>query len=249
MTAATIVLIPGLMNDGWVWTGQLGSLSRMGPVYVACNDGLTTLADMADRILETTQGPLIAVGHSMGGRVALEMIARAPDRVIALALVSTGAHGARETEAASRQTLVDLAITDGMTAVARAWMPGMMSASTPEETRRAIQAMIERADAKVFAGQQHALLNRPDRLRFVASLCLPTLIVTGDADTWASPTQHEELAHAISGSRLEIVEVAGHMLPAEAPDALTTLLHAFILENLQAQQSSEDANFASIGTE
>ena len=70
-----IILIPGLMNDGWVWRHQLGPLSRLGPVTIASNDGCDSLKDMASRILSASQGPLAVAGHSMGGRVALEVVA------------------------------------------------------------------------------------------------------------------------------------------------------------------------------
>ena len=82
-----IVLIPGLMNDGWIWRHQIGQLSRITSVTIARTDGCDSLAAMADRILGHTAGPLMVIGHSMGGRVALEVVARAPERVKRLALL------------------------------------------------------------------------------------------------------------------------------------------------------------------
>ena len=45
-----IILIPGLMNDGWVWRHQFGALSRIAPVTVARTDGCGSLREMAERI-------------------------------------------------------------------------------------------------------------------------------------------------------------------------------------------------------
>ena len=61
-----IILIPGLMNDAWVWRLQAGPLSRIAPVTVANNDGCDSLGAMAERILALSHGPLAVVGHSRG---------------------------------------------------------------------------------------------------------------------------------------------------------------------------------------
>jgi len=223
----TIVLIPGLMNDGWVWQAQMSRLSRLAPVFVACNDGCDTLAAMAARIADATIGPLYVAGHSMGGRVALELVATIPDRVARLALLSTGAHGKREAEVAGRMKLVALAKGKGMAAVADAWMPDMMGANADAEARDGVRAMLCRADPAVFAAQQQALLNRIDRTALLADINCPTLVATGEQDGWASPTQHAALAAGIPDAQLQVVPGAGHMLPVEAPETLADLLATF----------------------
>ena len=63
----TIILIPGLMNDGWVWHGVIGALSRLGPIHIARTDGCDSLAAMARSIAESVNGPMVVIGHSMGG--------------------------------------------------------------------------------------------------------------------------------------------------------------------------------------
>lgn len=216
------------MSDGAVWGDRLGSISRIGPAHVACNDGLDTLSQMAARILDATRGPLRVVGHSMGGRVALELVAQAPERVERLALLSTGAHGVRETERAGRMAFIDLARASGMRGVAEAWMPDMVGADCPEPIRAAITAMLMRATPDGFAAQQNALLNRPDHSALLTRIACPVLVMTGAQDLWASPAQHAEMSAAISTARLSIVDGAGHMLPMEAPDRLAEVLLPFL---------------------
>src|SRR3546814_5373064 len=101
------------MNDGWVWRKQLPALSRLGPVMVARNDGHDTLAGMARDILDRSAGPLAVVGHSMGGRVALEIARAAPERVTRLALLDTGANAAADAESGARNAPVGLARRGG----------------------------------------------------------------------------------------------------------------------------------------
>ena len=53
-----------------------------------------SLVAMADSVLGATTGELDVVGHSMGGRVAFEIVRAAPARVRSLALLDTAAHPA-----------------------------------------------------------------------------------------------------------------------------------------------------------
>lgn len=227
-TSDTIVLIPGLMNDGWVWRHQLGPLSRLGAVHVARTDGCASLAEMAARILDETRGPLKVAGHSMGGRVALEMVAAAPRRVTRLALLDTGAHGAKPAEAEGRNALVELARAEGMAAVCKAWLPDMLGDRARGDARlvEGIGRMLERCAVMDFVAQQQALLERPDRMALLPDIACETLLITGAEDRWADPDQHRWMASLIPGSRVEIVAGAGHMLPVEAPEALAGLLVA-----------------------
>lgn len=230
-----IVLIPGLMNDAWVWRHQIGALSRIAPVVVANNDGADRLDAMARRILETTAGRLAVVGHSMGGRVALEVAAAAPGRVAKLALIATGA-GARAEgsagagEEAGRLALVELAEARGMAAVARQWLPPMLGAAgrANEGLVAGIEAMLSRCPPAAFAAQQRALLARPDRTALLPTLGMPLLTLAGAEDAWSPPAQLAAIAAAAPVGRAEVVPDAGHMLLVEKPDAVTALLMEFL---------------------
>jgi pimeloyl-ACP methyl ester carboxylesterase len=231
MDKMQIILTPGLMNDGWVWRHQVGALSRIGPVTIARTDGCGTLQEMAERIVGATIGPLAVVGHSMGGRVALEVAALAPDRLAAIALLDSGAGGSpTDAERAGRMQLVDLARSRGMAAVAREWLPPMLGAKSRENNGLldGITEMLERCSPQTFALQQQALLGRPDRTALLAQIECPLLAMAGSEDEWAPPSQHEAMAKAAPRGRLEVVPGAGHMLPVEAPDAVTEILVDFL---------------------
>src|SRR5262245_30933036 len=86
---------------------------------------------MAERILAAAPPRFALAGHSMGGRVALEVMARAPQRVTRLALLDTGYEAlapgeAGEKERAGRHRLLDIAQRDGMLPMARDWARGMV---------------------------------------------------------------------------------------------------------------------------
>lgn len=221
-----ILLIPGLMNDAWVWRHQVGRLSRIAPVTIACNDRDASLAEMAARILAGSNGPLAVAGHSMGGRIALETFRLAPERIVGLALLNTGVHGFREAERAGRERLVALGRAEGMQPVADSWMPQMLGRAQrgDRELVSGIAEMLCRCPPDIFAVQQAAMMARADLTPLLGAIRVPTLVATGAEDGWASPAQHEEIAAAIPGAVLRIVADAGHMMPVEDPDAVTALL-------------------------
>jgi pimeloyl-ACP methyl ester carboxylesterase len=221
-----IVLVPGLMNDGWVWRHQIGPLSRIAPVAVARTDGCDTLAAMAGRVLAIGNGPLCVIGHSMGARVALEAALLAPDRVARLGLLDSGVASAAEGEAAGRLRLAALARESGMAAVAAEWLPPMLGAAAlgSRGLIDGITEMLVRCPPEAFAAQQHALIHRPDRRAVLADIPCPTLIATGAEDRWSPPEVHREMAGCMPLSTLRIVEGAGHFLPVETPEAVTDML-------------------------
>jgi pimeloyl-ACP methyl ester carboxylesterase len=221
-----IVLIPGLMNDGWVWRDQVGPLSRVAPVHIACNDGCDSLVAMAARIVDRTSGRIAVAGHSMGGRIALELFRLAPERVAGLALLDTGVHGVRDAELPGRRALVEMAQREGMRAVAADWMPQMLAPARRADAALidGITEMLARCPAEAFAAQQSGMMARADLTPLLGEIRVPTLVATGEEDGWSSPAQHEAIAAAIPGATLRIVPGAGHMMPVEDPAAATALL-------------------------
>src|SRR6201986_2260110 len=85
-----LVLVPGLMCDEAVWQPQLKALKKVGHIQVADHGELDSLGAMAEAILARAPPKFAVAGHSMGGRVALEVVRRAASRVTGLALLDTG---------------------------------------------------------------------------------------------------------------------------------------------------------------
>ena len=86
----TILLLPGLLCDASVWAAQVEALRPHADVLVADFSQHDSLEAMARSALAMMDGPIIAIGHSMGARVAMEMVHLAPERIVKLALIDTG---------------------------------------------------------------------------------------------------------------------------------------------------------------
>jgi pimeloyl-ACP methyl ester carboxylesterase len=233
--STTLMLLPGLNCDAAVWAPQVAALQGQARCVIPAWGLRNSLTAMAQQVLDEAPTERFAVaGHSMGGRVALEVMRLAPQRVERLALLSTGTHPlatgeAGEKERDGRLALLKIAQERGMRAMAREWARGMVHPdriATPLFDE--VLDMLERGSAAQFAAQINALLNRPDAASLLPTIQCPTLVLTGRDDSWSGPAQHEAMAAAIPGAQLVIVEHCGHMCTLEQPQAVSSALAGWL---------------------
>ena len=238
MSKQVLLLLPGLLCDDTVWTHQRSALSAIADTVVPDYRSLDSISAMAEKVLcEAPAQTFALAGHSMGGRVALEVVRKAPSRVTRLALLDTGfeplASGdAGAQERIKRMQLLDIAKTQGMRAMGQQWAPGMVHpdrVSTP--VFEDILAMIERRTPAEFEAQINALLGRPDAGPVLSSLACPTLLLCGRQDAWSPYARHKVMHHMIPvpWSSLSAVEDCGHMSTMERPDTVSALLVQWML--------------------
>jgi pimeloyl-ACP methyl ester carboxylesterase len=222
----TILLLPGLLCDASVWTAQIEALRPHAQVLVADFSQHDSLEAMARSALAMAEGPIIAIGHSMGARVAMEMVHLAPERIRKLVLIDTGIDSRREGEEAKRQVLVDLAFAEGMGALADRWLPPMVHVDRVEDVAllAPLKEMVMRATPEQHQRQIRALLNRPNLLPRLADITCPTLVMVGRQDRWSPLAQHEEMAARIPHAELVVIEDSGHMTLLEQPEQVSNAL-------------------------
>jgi len=222
-----LLFLPGLICDARIYAPQLAAFpeSRAVDGYGEAN----TLEAMARIALAQAPESFDLFGHSMGGRVALEVLRLAPNRVRRLALSSTGVHSLGANETGSRRSLQAIGHGEGFEALVDTWLPPMVA-----EHNRAkpiyddMRQMCLSKNQAIFDAQIAALLGRPEQQSLLAEIRCPTLVITGELDTWSGPAQHEAIASRIADSTLVIVPGAGHMLPLEAPDAVNQAIAAWL---------------------
>jgi pimeloyl-ACP methyl ester carboxylesterase len=233
--APVALLLPGLMCDGAVWAGQLDALGERVRCLVPEYGELDSLPAMAQAVLAQAPPNFVLMAHSMGGRVALEVLRAAAPRVRAVALLDTG-YQARapgpdgEREARERQVLLDLAASAGMEAMGRVWVRDMVPPARLSDAALigSILAMVARCTPQKFAAQIRALLARPDATDVLTQIRCPTLLVCGREDTWSPPARHEAMARLIRPARLAVIEDCGHMAPMERPAEVAALLSQWL---------------------
>jgi pimeloyl-ACP methyl ester carboxylesterase len=239
----TIVLLPGLLCDGVMWAAQENALMRLAPTVIADFSRHDNITEMARSVLDRWHGSLIVAGHSMGGRVALEVVRLAPSRVRGLALADTGIHTPSEGEPARRQVLVDLAYEKGMGALADVWLPPMVDPrrKDDQDLLAPMKEMVLRASPDQHARQIRALLDRPDARPGLTNIACPTLVMVGRQDQWSPLAQHEEIASLITGARLMVIEDAGHMSLVERPEQTTRALFEWARDVLRSTGPAQQA--------
>jgi pimeloyl-ACP methyl ester carboxylesterase len=230
-----LLLVPGLLCDDVVWASQTAALADIADVRVVNNGATDRLEALAESIIAQAPQRFALAGHSMGGRVALEVARKVPERLIGLALLDTGYEGlapgeAGEREAAGRYALLETARREGMRAMARIWVQGMVYPPRLEDEGliEPILDMFERRTPDFFALQIKALLTRPEASAVVSRIPCPTLVLCGREDAWAPPSRHELMAKMIRRSTLEVIPECGHMSPVERPQAVTAAFRSWL---------------------
>jgi pimeloyl-ACP methyl ester carboxylesterase len=230
-----VILVPGLLCDEAVWQHQCEALATGARCVVPVFGRLASITSMAEHVLATVPSERFSlVGHSMGGRVALEVMRLAPQRVERLALADSGtdsiaAGEVGESELKQRVSLLQLARERGMRAMGRQWANGMVhSARLGTPVFEAILDMIERSTPAIFEAQIAALLARPAAGAVLAGVRCPTLFMCGRQDSWSPLARHEKMHAMVPGSRLVVIEDSGHMTTMEQPQAVTLALREWL---------------------
>lgn len=235
MVREPLLLVPGLMCNEVVWQPVMPALQALWVCQVVDPGAVDSLPAMAARLLDQAPPRFALAGHSMGARLALEVLRQAPGRVSRIALLDSGylpraAGAAGDEEARKRQALLDVAREQGVEAMARIWVQGMVHPERLQDAAliEAIVSMFACRSADTFACQVRALLQRPDASDVLRAMAVPALVLCGQQDSWAPVAQHEAMHALIPAATLAIVPQAGHMAPMEQPAAVAAALLSWL---------------------
>jgi pimeloyl-ACP methyl ester carboxylesterase len=217
----TIYLLCGLLCDEAAWEAQAMELRRDHEVRVVSFQREDSLQDMAAKVLADAPQQFALAGHSMGGRVALEVWRRAPARVKRLALLDTGYEGPVAGEAGKRALLVNQALAEGIDSIAAAWGLPMLAPQRRADPHlaQAVFDMVGRMSGDIYAAQTRALLSRPDATDVLKTISCPALVLCGRQDGWSPPERHQRMAALmLRPPMLRLIDDCGHMSMMEQPE-------------------------------
>jgi len=187
-------------------------------------------ADVAAVLDAAAVGPVVGVGHSIGGAVLLEVAVTMPERLAAMVLVSPVMPD-RPFEPAFMDNLREVARairSEGVrAAMAGPWdrSPLFEYSYRRPEIRRAAAAITRDFPGAEYLATQRDRVERswslPDRLR---EIMLPTVVAVGEKEMPGFRAYAEEAGAGIPGAHLEIFENCGHLLPLEAPERLAAAI-------------------------
>jgi pimeloyl-ACP methyl ester carboxylesterase len=223
---ARVLLLPGLACDGELFADLAHALAPWTPQVTATHTQAPTLPAMATRLLAEHPGPLVLVGASMGGMLALEAAPQAPARIAGLALLGSSARADTPELIALRSDAIRRFEEGRAEELLRA---NVLFAFHPQHQRdrrlveRYVQ-MVLRAGAAQLIAQNRAVMARADLRPALPSIACPALLLCGEADALTPPEHSREMAAALPRARLELIAGAGHLLTLEQPARVGVLL-------------------------
>jgi pimeloyl-ACP methyl ester carboxylesterase len=164
------------------------------------------------------------VGLSLGGYVALRLAARAPDRLRGLVLADTRAAADSPETRAGRVLNLALVRSRGPAALIEKMLPHLLHRDAPESLRDTLRGWAAEQSAEAVGDALLAMRDRGDATPVLATIACPTLLLCGSYDTITPPAEHATMGAAIAGSRVEVIEGAGHLSNLERPDAFNAAL-------------------------
>jgi pimeloyl-ACP methyl ester carboxylesterase len=229
----SLLLLPGNMCDASLWDGIRADLRargwRMIDVDMTIDD---SIADMAARALMSSSDPLVPIGFSMGGIVAIEMARQAPERIAAIAFLDTNPGSDLPERAAVRPGQQERVRAGKLETIVRDELKPAYLAEANRDNAPLKDHLLDMAMSlgpEVFIRQSEALRTRGDNWSVLPSLDRPALVACGAEDALCPPQWHQKIAAALPDARLHVVERSGHMLPLERPDALRDMLDELLL--------------------
>ena len=244
-TGPALVLLHSTVCDRRMWDPQWPVLAEAGYRVVRCDfrgfgatpapsapyndaDDVLSLADELDL------GPMALVGASSGGEVALEIAARRPRRVTALALVSAGMPGHEPTDALRGfwQREGELIEAGDIAGAVELNVATWLGPEADEATRERVRLMQRHAfDVQLAAPEEYEPVEVEVDLRAITA---PSLVVSGARDLPDFRLIAARLAALLPGARAVELPWAGHLPTLERPGESSEMLTAFLRDTVSA---------------
>jgi 3-oxoadipate enol-lactonase len=187
-----------------------------------------------------TDRRVVLVGHSMGGMVAQELLARGVAQVDALVLACTSASFGKADGAWQARFVADrLAPLDaglGMAGMAARLVPAMVA---PGASTAALQTSIDVMSRVPEASYRAALaaIAAFDRRASLGGIHVPVLCLAAEHDRTAPPELMQRMAERVSGAEFSCLPAAGHIANVEQPAAFNAALVSFLQRRLPPSPS------------
>ncbi len=218
-----LVFVPGHMCGPWLYAPQLAAWPEATIADTFQDD---TVGGMTDRLLATAPRRFAIAGLSMGGMVAMEVIARAPDRVAGACLMDTDPNAARDREVDWRAGLLAKGLDPYIdTFVERFYLHDPEAAARLGPMTRAQMAETPKA---VLRAQVNALDTRRDMAPLIAGYAGPVEIIVGSEDKVCPPKVHQPLLEVLPSATLTEISGCGHIATLEHPETVNERIAAWL---------------------
>ena len=241
-----VVLLHGYPFNSSMWNEQVAALRDAHRVVTPdlrghgnsdSVPGTATMNAMAQDVaslMDALDIPQAALGGlSMGGYVVLAFYRLFPNRVRSLILADTRAQADNEEGKQNRAKQVEKVLAEGMAGIVDSMLPKLLAPDTvskrPEVVKR-IRDMMLQTKPEGAAAALRGMATSEDQTELLSQITLPALIVVGREDAITPLQDSEKMHQELRGSRLEIIENAGHVSNLERPEHFNQALLSFLRE-------------------
>ena len=236
MAKTPLLLVPGMLCSPRLYAGQMAALAAQAEIVVpdwrraplAIWDSWESAARWV--VGQMPAGKFALAGLSLGGMLAVEIMQFAAERVTRLALLDTGVRGQNEAERAVRRARIRLATEGRFELVLGMQMARFIPAYRLPDKKLVdeVMAMCGEIGVEIYKRQEELAAIRADRRPDLPKIGCPTVVVCGRDDAATPLFLSEEMAAAIKGSELVVIEQCGHLITMEKPEETNAILRKWL---------------------
>jgi pimeloyl-ACP methyl ester carboxylesterase len=225
-----IIWIPGHLCGPWLYAPQLAVFGGERETIVADTNSDDNLEAMAGRLLAGAPDRFVLAGLSMGGMVAMEVMARAPQRVAGAVLMDTDPTRARVKESVWRNGLLSRTERNGLESYVGKFVHRfyMHDVSVAERLGPLTRQMMAQTPLEIALAQARALDTRREMVPLIAGFAGPVEVIAGAEDKVCPPLLHGPIAAALPGAVYTEIPGCGHLATIEAPGRVNARIEALL---------------------
>jgi pimeloyl-ACP methyl ester carboxylesterase len=230
--AATAVIFPTLWSGPWLWRNQQAILAGAASRVVEIPDAvvnwpieptLEAAEAYALAEIDALPAPLLLVGASLGGLLALRIALLRPQLVSAV--IASGCPGLAQGPIHGLRAKFSLTFEEACGI--RAMLCEDTSCIDDELLRASVAAVANRPAARRGAGLVRSL-NRYEGVADLQRLCVPAALIWGERDQLSPLAPWRDLVRQCPAMRLSVIAGAGHVPMLEVPEAFNAELRSLL---------------------
>ncbi|MFM8834743.1 MAG: alpha/beta fold hydrolase [Cytophagales bacterium] len=236
---STLVLIHGFCETHQVWDDLVSILSADFNVLTPDLPGFGqselptgdfTIDQVADCLLlwlqSITVSPVVVIGHSLGGYIAMAMASKNPDSFAGVGLFHSTASADSEEKKQNRNKTIEFVKRKGMKAFADVFVPGLFYQKNNPKIERVHQLALS-TRMETMIGYSLAMRDRPSREPWLRSFRNNFLIVAGVQDSVIPLNLLKYQSNLAAKSTYCELPNVGHMGMFEAPEKAVEAIRSF----------------------
>jgi pimeloyl-ACP methyl ester carboxylesterase len=236
MAKTPLLLVPGVLCSPRLFAAQTAALKDVADIVVpdwrkAPLSIWDTWQTAARWVLDQAPAEKFALaGLSLGGMMAVEIMQLAPERVTRLALLDTGMRSQTDAEKAVRRARIRLANEGHFELVLGLQLSRFIPGYRLPDKKLVdeVMTMCGEIGVEIYKRQEEIAAIRADRRPDLPKIKCPTIVVCGRDDAATPLFMSEEMAAAIKGSELIVVEQCGHLVTMEKPEETNAILRKWL---------------------